>query len=236
MRAAESNADDLKELLRLNVDQLEPNCLDRALAAAVRNDNPDNVGRLILKGAYIKEALEQSKHEKKLHARGLLLLIQAAFEGKTNLVKLLFNDLSPEDESCKVYQDEMLPDIVKIVTSGKVSTVAPIEIARRCGQPSVREELLLKTDVNEEEKSVHWQGLRLISLDVNWLCRVSWVQRLRLERNGFRSLPAAMGLHLTEVIPCLGNHFCNVFWEILNCAFTLSAILYTWYMSCFIYR
>lgn len=211
MRAAEGNGDDLVELLRCGVDQLEPNCLDRALAAAVRNDNPSNVAKLVVKGARIKEALEQSKHEKKPNARAMLLLIHAAFEGESNLVKLLFNELSPEDESCKVYQDEMLPDVVKILVSGKVSTVVPIEIARRCNHPSVREELLLKTDVNEEEKYVYWHGLRLISLDVNWLCKVSWVQKLRLARNGFRSLPAAMGVHLSEVITVglciLGNHF-----------------------------
>ena len=37
----------------------------------------------------------------------------------------------------------------KAVISGKVSTVVPIEIARRNQQSAVREELLLRTDVNQ---------------------------------------------------------------------------------------
>lgn len=138
--------------------------------------------------------------EKKPHARAMLLLVHAALEGKTKLVKLLFGDCSGEDESCRVYQDDTFPDVVEAVVSGKVPTIVPIEIACRNAQPAVCEELLLKTDVNEEEKSVHWHALQLLMLDVNWLCRISWVQNLRLSRNGLKSLPAAMGLHLTEVV------------------------------------
>ena len=87
----------------------------------------------------------------------------------------------------------------KAVLSGNISTVVPIEIARHNGQNQVREELLLKTDVNQEEGYVYWHGLRLLSLDITWLKKIAWVKKLRLTRNGFMSLPPEMGLYLKQV-------------------------------------
>ena len=45
--------------------------------------------------------------------------------------------------------DPDFSEVQKAVISGKVSTVVPIEIARRNQQSAVREELLLRTDVNQ---------------------------------------------------------------------------------------
>ena len=83
--------------------------------------------------------------------------------------------------------------------SGKVSTVVPIEIARRAQNNNVREELLLRTDVNQEEGSVYWHGLRLLHLDLSWVRKIHWVKRLRLARNGFRVIPNEIGGYLKQV-------------------------------------
>ena len=158
------------------------------------------MGKLIVKGAdKIKEALRQSVDEKKPHARAMLLLNLAAIEGNCDLIRVLFSEAVSGDEACREYVDDTFSDVQKALLSGRVSTVVAIEIARRHCQSSAREELLLKTDVNEEEKYVHWHGLRLITLDINWLRRIPWVQTLRLARNGLRSLPNEMRLHLKEV-------------------------------------
>ena len=200
IKEAETNGDNLSDLLRVHSDQLEPNCLNQALTAAVSNDNHYNVGKLIMKGAdKIKESLKQSVDEKKPHARAMLLLVVAAMEGNCDLIRVLFSEAVSGDDTCRVYVDDLFPDVQKALQSGVVSTVVAIEIARRHSQSSVREELLLKTDVNETEKSVHWQGLRLITLDIKWLCRIPWVQTLGLAQSGLKTLPNEMGLYLKEV-------------------------------------
>ena len=204
----QTDGDNLTELLHFNADQLEPHCLNVALMAAVTNDNHINVGKLILKGAHeIAEALKQSVEEKKPHARAMLLLVHAAMEGNRNLVLRLFGEPTSGADNCREYIDDTFPEVHKAMLSGKVSTVVPIEIARRHGHASVREELLLKTDVNEQEKSVHWHGLQLLVLDINWLCKIHWVQKLRLARNGFKSLPNEMGTYLKQVRFCINVPF-----------------------------
>ena len=204
----ETNGDCLEELLHLDPDQLEPNCLNQALTAAVSNDNHYNVGKLIVKGAdKITEALKQSVDDKKPHARAMLLLVHAAMEGNRNLVLRLFGEPTSGADNCREYIDDTFPEVQKAVLSGKVSTVVPIEIARRNGHASVREELLLKTDVNEQEKSVHWHGLRLLVLDINWLRKIRWVQKLVLAWNGFKSLPNEMGTYLKQVRFCMNVPF-----------------------------
>ena len=108
-----------------------------------------------MKGAdKIKEALKQSVDEKKLHARAMLLLVVAAMEGNCDLIRVLFSKAVSEDDTCTVYVDDPFPNMKKVLQSGVVSTVVAIEIAHRHGQSSVCEELLLKTDVNERERSL----------------------------------------------------------------------------------
>ena len=85
-----------------------------------------------------------------------------------------------------------------------MSTVVPIEIARRSQNPIVREELLLRTDVNQEEGSVYWHGLRLLVLDLSWVRKIHWVKRLRLARNGFRIIPNEVGSYLKQV--CISKY------------------------------
>ncbi len=193
----EGNGDNPTEL---NADQLEPDSLKWALTAAVNKDNHFNVGKLIVKGAdNIDDCLRLAKENRKPHARAMLLLVKATLEGNKNLVLKLFGEPAPGLQDAREYQDDGFPDVQKAVVSGKVSTVVPIEIARRNGHTTVREELLLRTNVNQEEGTVYWNGLRLLILDVSLLRKIHWVKRLRLASNGFRQLPNEMGTYLKQV-------------------------------------
>ena len=203
-----TNGDNLTELLRFNTEQLEPNCLNRALEAAVVNDNHFNVGKLIVKGANnFQECLELASNaaDHKPHARAMLLLVKAAREGNRSLVLRLFGEGSHNQDTSE-FSDEAFKDVQKVVIDGKVSTVVPIEIARRSGNNTVREELLLRTDVKQQDGTVYWHGLRLLMLDVSWLRKIYWVQRLRLARNGFKTLPNEMGTYLKQVRNYIYTH------------------------------
>ena len=165
--------------------------------AATRNDNNFNVGKLVVKGANnLRECLEYAQRENKPHACAMLLMINAAMTGDKSVVQRLFGqtmDQSPE------FADPGFPEVQKAVLSGKVTTVVPVEIARRSGHFEVREELLLGTDVNQEEGYVYWHGLRLLKLEVSWLRMITWVKRLRLARNGLKTLPNEIGNYLKQV-------------------------------------
>ena len=204
IKEVEKNGENLTELLQINVEQLEPTCLSRALTAAVRNNHHQNVGKLIVKGAnptldkrVITEALTQSENEKKPHARAMLLLVKAAMENNVNLVLLLFSE-PPANEQEAYYEER------RAVSSGDISTAIPIEIARKHKNAPVREELLLKTDVHRLEKSVYWNGLKLLSLEVSWLHRIHWVEKLIMAQNGLKTLPGELELlkHVSDRFGC----------------------------------
>ena len=200
IKEVENNGDKLTELLKNRADSFVPGCLDRALKAAVKNDDHSNIGKLVVKGAKeLHSCLQYAKDEKKPHARAMLLLIIAAQIGDKAIVQKLFGEPAPGLQNKQDYEDDAFGDVQKAVLSGNISTVVPIEIARRNGQSQVREQLLLKTDVNQEEGYVYWHGLRLLYLDLTWLRRIYWVKKLRLARNGFKSLPPEMGTYLKQV-------------------------------------
>ena len=86
-----TNGDNLTDLLRVCVEDLELNCLERAMIAAVHNGNHFNVGKLVVKGATnVAEALQLSKELKKHEARAMLLLVTAAQNNDKDLVLKLF--------------------------------------------------------------------------------------------------------------------------------------------------
>ena len=144
--------------------------------------------------------MEVAIAEGKPHSQAMLLLVKAAITGDESIIQKLFGD--PVSNPCTLKQimsDDQFDEVQQAVLSGKVSTVVPIEIARRNVNKKIREELLLKTDVDQEKGSVFWNSLQLLSLDISWLQRISWVKRFRLERNGFTSLPQEMGAYLKQV-------------------------------------
>ena len=149
----------------------------------------------------MEECMDIAIRERKPHSRAMLLLVKAGITGNKSIIQKLFGDAvsNPSSLDPREFNDDQFAEVQQAVLSGKVSTVVPIEIAHRNGNNQVRKELLLKTDVNQEEGSVFWHGLRLLSLDISWLRRISWVKRLRLARNGFKSLPQEMGRYLKQV-------------------------------------
>ena len=182
------------------MDDLEPDCLDRALKAAVKNDNYENIGKLVVKGAKeLQSCLQYAKDENKPHARAMLLMIIAAQTGDKAIVQKLYGEPAPGLQNKQDFEDYAFGDVQKAIQSGNISTVVPIEIARRNGQSQLREELLMKIDVNQEEGYVYWHGLRLLRLEISWLRKIMWVKKLRLARNAIKSLPPEMGAYLKQV-------------------------------------
>ena len=194
IKEVETNGENLNEYLWNTPTSLEPDCLNRALMAATRNDNNINIGKLVVKGAdNLDECLAFAVKENKPHARAMLLLIMAASSGNSTMVQILFGDKPWK------FSDSGFHDVQKAVLSGEVSTAVPIDIARKHGHFQVREELLLRTDVNQEKGYVYWHGLNLLKLEISWLQRIQWVLRLKLTRNGLKTLPNDVGSYLMQV-------------------------------------
>ena len=211
IREVESNSDKVTELLKkaTNITNTNFNMyLNRAMIAAVKNDNSLNVGKLLFRGATnISECLRYAKDAKKPHARAMLLLVKAAQTGDKAIVEKVFGKPAPGLHNQHEYEGDEFRQVQDAVLSESVSTVVPIEIARRYGQKQVREELLLKTDVNKEEGYVYWHGLRLMQLEISWLEKIAWVKKLRLARNGFKTLPPEMNTYLKQVcLDLYGRH------------------------------
>lgn len=83
--------------------------------------------------------------------------------------------------------------------SQKVSTVVAIELARRLKNREIREELLLKTDVYEDQGAVRWHGLRLTCLEKSWFEKIQWVRELILARNGLTEIPEEIEPYFRQV-------------------------------------
>ena len=174
--------------------------LNRALKAAVRNDNHLNIGKLVVKGSTnITECLRYAKDKRKPRARAMLLLIKAAQTGDIAIIQQVFGEHTPGVKEGPEFDDGGSREVQEAVLSGDISTVVPIEIARRNQHHNVREELLFRTDVNKEEGYVYWHGLRLLKLEISWFSRITWVKKLRLARNGLKGLPPEIGTYLKQV-------------------------------------
>ena len=202
VREAESDGGKLSELLQTDRLNLEPNCLDRALIAATRNDSHCNIGTLIIKGASnLEECMEIAIIEQKPHSRAMLLLVKAAVTNNKSIIQKLFGETVsyPSSLDPREFNDQNFVEVQEAVLSEEVSTVVAVEIASKYGNNQVHEVLLFKTGVDQEEGSVFWHGLRLLSLDISWLRRISWVKCLRLARNGLKCLPQEMGKYLKQV-------------------------------------
>jgi len=220
-----NNGPNLNQLLKVPIENLEDNCLDHALIAAVRNGNLSNIGKVILRGAsHIDEALAEGRRLLKHDVTALLLIIEAAIANDLNLVLKLYGiDIQGVDTEVKLIESDDLAELQRIVCSQTFQTVVPIEIARRCRSFAVRDELLLRTDVDKENGTVNWHGLRLTQLETSWLERIDWVKILNLVRNDLTSLPPEMGNYLTQCTKI--DLQCNKICEIPHCLLELPCIV-----------
>lgn len=105
VREVERDGDNLNHLLKnTRVEELEDNCLERALIAAVKTGSHVNVSKLVIKGAKnVDEALGLSVELKKHEVRALLLLVNAAQTNDEQLVTELFKEPSSLSSSSLVY-------------------------------------------------------------------------------------------------------------------------------------
>ena len=220
-----NNGPNLNQLLKVPIVNLEDNCLDHALIAAVRNGNLSNIGKVILRGAsHIDEALAEGRRLLKHDVTALLLIIEAAIANDLNVVLKLYGvDIQGVDTEVKLTESDDLAELQHIVCSQTFQTVVPIEMARRCRSFAVRDELLLRTDVDKENGTVNWHGLRLTQLETSWLERIDWVKILTLVRNDLTSLPPEMGNYLTQCTKI--DLQCNKLCEIPHCLLELPCIV-----------
>ena len=181
---------------------LEANCLNSALLAAVESGNPANVGKLILRGATnVDEALAKSRNLKKHAVTAALLMIKAAMENDRVLVlKLYGENVHGQETKIPLSAEDNLNALQSAVRSNNFKTVIPIELSRRNNASAVREELLLRKDVDKNSGTVLWFGLRLMQLEISWLRKIYWVKTLKLARNEFTSLPTEMSNCLKQCI------------------------------------
>ena len=189
----------LNELLKTPLNLLEDNCINQALLAAVDSGSPNNAGKLILHGATnIDEALAKSRKEKQYAVTAALLIIKAAIENDKILVLKLYGKNVNADTKIPLTEEDDLVELQVAVATNNIRTVVPIEISRRHNAGAVREELLLRTDVDKDSGVVLWFGLRLTQLEISWLRKIYWVKKLRLDCNEFSSLPPEMGSYLKQ--------------------------------------
>ena len=200
IKEARINGPNLIKLLKTHLNQLEENCIDHALIAAVESGNHSNVGKLILRGASnIDKALEESRRLRQHAVTAALLIIKAAMENDRILVLKLYNEnVQGVDTKIPLTEEDNLVELQRVVCNHTIKTVVPIEISRRSSASAVREELLLRTDVDKDSGTVLWFGLRLTQLEISWLRKIHWVKKLRLARNEFTSLPPEMGSYLKQ--------------------------------------
>ena len=114
------------------------------------------------------------------------------------LVLKLYGENVQGDTKIPLTQEDNLEELQAAIAGGNIRTVIPIEISRRNNASAVREELLLRTDVDKDSGVVLWFGLCLKQLEIFWLRKIYWVKKLRLARNEFSSLPPQMGSYLKQ--------------------------------------
>ena len=192
--------------------QLEESFLNQALVAATLNDNHECIAKLVKMGARnIDECIQLAKKRESdlVKAKAMLSLVKAALTGEKALLpdrlpSLKHSSLDLELNSSMVSASSVLIDdhdleIAKVVQSGEVSTLIPLELAQQSGQHSMRREILMLTRIDRSKGHVDWSKLSLVSLDVQLLgCMQEWVKELKLPSNMLRSVPAELKM-LKEV-------------------------------------
>jgi len=215
----------LDKLLNVPYEDLEDDCLDRALVAAVKYGTLSNIGKLVLHGSlHIDEALEESRKLRRHAVTATLLIIKAAIENDQNLVLKLYGEDSQElDTKIQLKENDDLTELQHIICGQTIKTVVPIEMSRRFSASAVREELLLRTNVNKENSAVDWCRLHLMQLEISWLQKIDWVKILSLSYNEFTLLPPDMGRYLKRCAKIDLQH--NKLREIPPCLLELPSIV-----------
>jgi len=186
------DSSDCQELLKLPQDQLTEGTLERALIAAVRSSNCQNVIKVLLREPKnIGEAIQESRRLQNHMATAMLIAAKAAIENDVALLLNLWRGVGHQ-------RAELTQQVCRCVIDGDVRLVFAIELARRHNSAMVRTELLLRTDVDYITCSVLWFGLKLYQLEETWFRRVSWAKKINLAKNRLMEFPATICQHLTH--------------------------------------
>ena len=192
-----TNGERTHELLSTAKGSLDPQFFKKALRAAIEMDSDVNIGYLALSGPLdIHECISIAEKEGKPHARALLMLIMAAQTGDKDMLSQLHLETVDKEY---LGDDSKFPLIHSSLLFVNINPTAPIEIAHRNGHSQIRHVMVMKTNVYPKEKAVYWSGMQLQKLDISLISRVSWVEQLKLDRNGFTVLPNEIGQYLQQV-------------------------------------
>ena len=188
-------------------------------------NNPTELLQIIEKADNLKECLtyivKTAYHSLQLpQTRAMLVMMKAAVEDDQGLVLNLYGDGRHEADNGD-FTDDHSKDVHKAIIDGRVSIVVPFRIAQLYGHKAMQEMLLLRTNVNETEGTVYWDGLQLQELDISWLCRIHWVQRLTLGRNILKTLPNEVGAHFKQVYTIAKFYYASAIPIDLPCQFML---------------
>ena len=130
----------------------------------------------------------------------MLSMITAVQTGDKSIIQNLFREQASDFLSKSDYDHTSNHKVQEVMIARNISKFVPEESAHNYrGQRQVREELLLKTGVNQNEGYVCWHGLHLLKIDISLLSRITWVKTLRLSRNGIESLPLELSCYLKQV-------------------------------------
>lgn len=199
MREIYTNGERVMELLNTAKDSLDAQFFKEALRAAIEMDSDINIGHLALSGPIdVSECIEFAEKEEKSHARAILMLIRAAETGDMNILSQLHLKTVDKENFGDTEAKFLLIHSSQLLVN--VSPTVPIEIAWRRGHSQVREEMIMKTNVYLEERKVHWSGMQLKNLEASWMSKISWVEWLKLDRNGLTVVPNELNQYLQQVI------------------------------------
>ena len=172
---------------------LEESFLNQALVAATLNDNHECVGKLIKMGARnIDECIQLAKEKDLIKAMAMLSLVKAALTGEKALLGRSESHALLDLELNAVSTTQLInEEVAKVILSGQVSTLIPLELAQQSGQHSMRREILMLTRIDKCKGHVDWSKLNLVSLDVQLLgCMQEWLMEFRLSTNMLKYVPA----------------------------------------------
>ena len=189
--AVETDSEELDEHLATPLNALEDDCLQKALMITVDKDHIDNASKILVKGVEtvnVAVMLDRAIEKEARNIHTLLLMVRAAQEDDVGFILTLLGEDVP-GYSHPFMEDPLFAYSKGLVAEGRIDRGVLIITANRSRSKLVMAELLMRTNVCEETKTVDWSGLRLDEMDPDWLKLVPWVKELLLNNNEFVTLP-----------------------------------------------
>ena len=207
-------------LLKTDQAELNDDCYNRALKAAVEKDRCGNAEKLILVGATnIDEAMKLAKQ---VDIKLMLLMVKAVLEDDHQLITEIKMMSGKRSKTSSEQSSETLPHSVDgdhtrnlncdilcseevtkhIITGGRLRTRVPIKLAIKLKKPGIiLDDLLSITNIDFVASSIGWSNLNLSELDIKWISNLTKhmvVKQLSLSQNQLSVLPISTTSHLRK--------------------------------------